>query len=543
MELFGYEISRKFKDEVNKLPAFAPEDKDDAAVIVNSAAAFNTVVLDMEGSVKTEADLITKYRQMSVQAECEPAIDEITNEAIVKEANEEILTLGLDGLPKEISEGTKKKITEEFEIILDLVDFNNRGYEIFRRWYIDGRIYYHAMVDVNKISEGIQELRYLDPRKIKKVRELKKDTKDGKTQQSTREEYYIYTEAGYGTQTSNDVSQLNSYQNRQGVKIAKDAIVTSNSGLNDETGKMNISYLNKAIRPLNQLRMLEDASVIYRIVRAPMRRVFYVDTEGMPKAKAEPFVRDMMTKHKNKLVFNSQTGAVQGDRNFQTMMDDYWLPTSGGRGTKIDTLNGDNMADKMETVEYFKDKLFDSLNIPKGRRGAENSIFDIGNSSTITREELKFQKFVNRLRLRFAGFILDALEKQLILKKIIVAEDWAEIKNNLHLNFNKDNYFAELKDQEILIKKANALNLIDPYVGKYYSVEWIKKNLLLMNDEDIEQINKDIKDNPEQNISIQLMQAIHLQQIDNMGDSHQAGLDQETDAASADNDKQAENNK
>jgi len=478
MKLFGFEFTKT--EDQSDLTSFAPVETDDGALVVTAGGTYGTY-LDMEGSAKTEAELVIKYREMALQPELEKAIDEVTNEAIVKEGNEQIVTLNLDDI-KEISDNLKKMVNEEFERICKLLNFNNYGYEIFRRWYVDGRVYYHVIIDENDPEKGIQELRYVDPRKIRKVRLLTRERKGQVYINRNTAEFFVYNEKGFKATGSTGMDN-------QGLKIAPDSILHTTSGLMDKDGKLVLSYLHKAIKPLNQLRILEDATVIYRISRAPERRVFYIDVGQMPKIKAEQHMRDMMTKHKNRLIYDATTGNVRDDRKFMTMLEDYWLPRREGQnGTEITTLPAGENLGKMDDVYYFEKKLYKSLNVPISRINADESTFNLGRSSEITRDELSFQKFIDRIRLRFSNLLLGALEKQLLLKKIFAQSDWDEIKDRIHFNYQRDNYFAELKDSEILMGRLNNLTMIQPFLGQFYSEEWVKTNVLHQTDNDIEEM-------------------------------------------------------
>jgi hypothetical protein len=477
-ELFGFEISRK-KDQQD-LVSFAPKETDDGAMVVTAGGTYGTY-LDMEGSAKTEAELVVKYREMALQPECEKAIDEVTNEAIVKEGDEQIVTLDLDGIP-ELSDKLKKIVQEEFSNITRLLNFNNYGYEIFRRWYVDGRLYYHVMIDENDPERGIQELRYVDPRKIRKVRLLSRERKGKVFINKNTAEFYVYNEKGFKATGSTGMDN-------QGLRINTDAILHCTSGLMDKDGKLVLSYLHKAIKPLNQLRILEDATVIYRISRAPERRVFYIDVGQMPKMKAEQHMRDMMAKHKNRLIYDATTGDVRDDRKFMTMLEDYWLPRREGQnGTEITTLPAGQNLGKLDDVEYFEKKLYRSLNVPVSRINPETSGFSLGRSSEITRDELSFQKFIDRLRLRFSNLLLNALEKQLILKKVFAQSDWDEVKDKLLFDYARDNYLAELKDSEILMNRLNVLAQMQPFLGMFYSQEYIKRHVLYQSDEEMKEM-------------------------------------------------------
>lgn len=488
VSLFGWTFN-KTTDENKELTSFTPVETDDGALVVTAGGTYGTY-LDMDGSAKTEAELVVKYREMSLQPECEKAIDEVTNESIVKEGNDKIVTLNLDDIT-EYSDTIKEIISEEFDKICHLLNFNNFGYEVFRRWYIDGRLYYHVIIDDNDPERGIQELRYVDPRKIRKVRLVTRDRKGQVYVNRNTAEFFVYNEKGFKSTGSTGMDN-------QGLKISPDSIIHVTSGLVDKDGKLVLSYLHKAIKPLNQLRMLEDATVIYRISRAPERRVFYIDVGQMPKIKAEQYMKDIMTKHKNRLIYDASTGQVRDDRKFATMLEDYWLPRREGQnGTEITTLpSGDNLG-KMEDVFYFEKKLYKSLNVPVSRINADESTFNLGRSSEITRDELSFQKFIDRLRLRFSNLFLHALEKQLLLKKIFAQSDWDEIKDKIHFDYTRDNYFAELKDNEILLGRLNALTVIQPFLGQFYSEEWVKRNVLMQSDNDIEEIMEQMEEDLE----------------------------------------------
>lgn len=478
IELFGFQIGRK-EEEKPTVKSFAPPPNDDGSIAVNEGGVFGTSV-DLEGLTKNDAQLITKYREMALQPECQRAIDDVINEAIVSEEREMPVNIVLDEveLPKKI----KDRITEEFEIVLNLLNFNNRAYDVFKNWYVDGRLYYHIMVDEKKPRDGIQELRYIDPRKIKKVRSeiRQKNQSYSQSQQVVAKkynEYFIYSSKGL-------------VAGNQGVKISPDSIAYCHSGEMDQTNNTVLSHLHKAIKPLNQLRMLEDATVIYRLARAPERRVFYIDVGSLPKAKAEQYLRDMMVKHKNKLVYDANTGEVRDDRKFLTMLEDYWLPRrEGGKGTEITTLPGGNNLGEIEDVLYFRKKLYESLNVPISRLETDSQ-FNIGRASEITRDELKFGKFVNRLRNRFGELFHILLEKQLLLKGVMTKQEWKEIKGNVYYDFLQDNHFSELKNAEIMRDRISLLRDMDEFVGKYFSQQWIRKNVLYQTDDDIEEMNK-----------------------------------------------------
>jgi len=428
---------------------------------------------------------------MALQPECDSAVQDVVNEAIVVTEDSGPVEIVLDKL--DYPENIKKKIHEEFEAIVKLLDFNNNAYDLFRKWYVDGRLYHHIVIDEKNPRQGIKDLRYIDPRKIRKIKESlkEKDARTGATVFKGMNEYYLYNAGG-----------VNSSNQAQGVKIAKDSISYCHSGLLDERNSMIYSYLHKAIKPLNQLRMLEDAVVIYRLARAPERRVFYIDVGNLPKMKAEQYMRDMMVKHKNKLIYDASTGEVRDDRKFMTMLEDFWLPRrEGGRGTEITTLPGGQSLGEMDDVDYFRRKLYKSLNVPITRMDAENQ-FNLGRASEITRDELKFNKFVMRLRNRFSILFSDLLEIQLALKGVITRGEWKEMKQDIYYDFQEDNHFTELKDTEIMQGRLQILGEVDSFVGKYFSEDWIRKNVLRMTEEEIKdeqkQIDKEADEAPDE---------------------------------------------
>lgn len=481
MQLFGFQITRRNKvQEEEQIKSFAPQQNEDGAVVIQSGSYYGTYV-DLDGVVRNEIELITRYREMSMQPELETAIDEIVNEAIVNDENSQAVELNTDDLKQ--PEQIKKKIRDEFDYILKLLNFGNMGHDIFRRWYIDGRLFYHVIIDETKPNLGIQEVRYIDPRRIRKIREIQK-TKDAKTGMEIikrQNEYYLYNERGVVGAHSN-----------LGSKIAIDSVVNVNSGLMDAKRAMILSYLHKAIKPLNQLRMVEDATVIYRLSRAPERRVFYVDVGNMPTIKAEQYLRDIMVKYRNKLVYDSSTGEIKDDRKHLSMLEDFWLPRrEGSKGTEITTLPGGMNLGELEDVKYFEQKLYKSLGVPLGRLENQQG-FSLGKSSEITREELKFSKFVQRLRNKFSTLFDDLLRIQLVLKRVCTEEEWKQFKEDVWYDYQKDNNFTELKEAELITNRILLLQYVDPFVGRYYSKEWVRKNVLKQTDEDIEEIDEQI---------------------------------------------------
>jgi len=485
--LFGFEIKRK--DDEDKLKSFAAPVDEEGSVVVAAGGQYGTYV-DLEGSAKNEAELVTKYRNMLQHPEVQRAIEDIVNESIVVTDNQKVVECVTDDVDQ--PESINKKIREEFDEVLRLLDFSNSGYDTFQKWYADGRLYYHAIIDESKVREGIKELRYIDPRKIRKIKEVEKKREGEVTLNKVKNEYYIYNDKGFNGKNAASGGSASGFDGVKGLKIAKDSIVHVTSGIVNENNSLVLSHLHKAIKPLNQLRMLEDASVIYRISRAPERRIFYIDVGNLPKMKAEQYLRDMMAKHKNRLVYDASTGEVRDDRKFMTMLEDFWLPRrEGGRGTEITTLPGGQNLGEMEDVLYFQKKLYQALNVPVSRLEAEAQ-FNIGRASEITRDEVKFSKFIGRLRNRFSILFDKILEKQLILKGIITPEDWPDIQANLRYDFMEDNHFEELKQVEILQNRLTALRDIDEYVGKYYSRKWVRQNILQQSEDDIKELDDEI---------------------------------------------------
>ena len=474
LELFGFRIGRKEEEQKLKdenLKSFVPPSLDDGAVEIAAGGAYGTYV-DLEGSAKSEAELVTRYREMSLQPECDSAIDDVVNEAIVYNEKEPAISIVLDDL--KTGTGIKKKIHEEFDNILRMLNFTTNSYDTFRKWYIDGRLYYHLVIDESNPRAGIQELRYIDPRKIRKIKQpiKKKDEKTNTILTKGYLEYYIFHPRGIN-------------RSNQGLKISKDSVCYCHSGLLDQRMLLVLGHLHKAIKPLNQLRMLEDASVIYRLARAPERRIFYIDVGNLPKIKAEQYLRDMMVKHKNKLVYDASTGEVRDDRKFMTMLEDFWLPRrEGGKGTEITSLPGGQNLGEMEDIEYFKRKLYKALNVPVSRMEAENN-FNLGRASEITRDELKFTKFIARLRNKFTTLFDQLLETQLILTGVTTRAEFREMREHIHYDFLEDNHFSELKNAEIMGDRLRLLGEVDSFVGRYFSQEYVKKYILHMNEDDI----------------------------------------------------------
>ena len=503
-KLFGFSIEDS--DELSKgVVSPVPPNKEDGVDHYLTSGFFGSYV-DIEGVYRTEFDLIKRYREMALHPECDSAIEDIVNEAIVSDTNDSPVQIDLDNL--KASDGIKKKIREEFKHILELLDFDKKSHEIYRNWYVDGRLYYHKVVDLKNPEAGIQELRYIDAMKMRYVRQARKKDSD-KYRISNRmvdnpmdydfpeiEEYFIYEpKMSYptGTPAPGALGGSNS-----GIKMTKDSVTYCTSGLVDRNKGSTLSYLHKAIKSLNQLRMIEDSLVIYRLSRAPERRIFYIDVGNLPKVKAEQYLRDVMMRYRNKLVYDANTGEIRDDKKFMSMLEDFWLPRrEGGRGTEITTLPGGQNLGEITDIEYFKKKLYNSLNVPPSRMDGEGG-FNLGRSSEILRDEVKFSKFVARLRKRFSAMFSDMLRTQLILKNIITPEDWRMMDEHIQYDFLYDNHFAELKDAELLNERLNMVQVAEPYIGKYFSQDYVRRKILRQTDiEILEQdaiIKKEIED-------------------------------------------------
>jgi hypothetical protein len=490
IKLFGFTLGQKDIVQVQNpdqasfaLPTAA---MDDGAVTITQNAHYGTYV-DLEGSVRNEIELITRYREMANHPELEMAIDDIVNEAITHDVTGRTVDIVTDNLKQ--PETIKKKIHEEFETVLKMLNFGNLADDLFKRWYIDGRINYHVVVDDSNPKAGIQELRFIDPRKLRKVREVKKD-RDPKTGANIIQsiaEYYVYNDKGTTTQTY--TSNVNA-----GIRIAPESIINVNSGLMDAKNTFVISYLHKAIKPLNQLRMIEDAIVIYRISRAPERRIFYIDVGNLPKGKAEQYLRDVMIKYRNKMVYDANTGELRDDRKHMSMLEDFWLPRrEGGKGTEITTLPAGQNLGELSDVNYFRTKLLQSLNVPISRlEPQQGGMIGVGRTSEVTRDEVKFTKFIIRLRNKFSQIFDNALRIQLVLKGICTLEEWDDFKEDIYYDYKKDNNFTELRDAELLRERLSLLQTVDPYIGRYYSMQWVQENILQMDEEMISKMRKQI---------------------------------------------------
>jgi len=477
-DLFGFSITRK-KQEQDPKQNFTTPQADDGTTTVAAGGYFGSY-LDMEGTAKNEADLVRRYREISLHPECDQAIEDICNEAIVSSEEKESVRVTLENIP--FGDEVKRRIDEEFLNVLSLMNFSTKGFEIFKRWYVDGRIFYQKVIDRENPKNGLTELRYIDPRKIKKVRELKKmrSTVD-LSLTNDYEEYFMFNEKGVAGSTSGS-----------GVRIAADTIAFCSSGMVDQNKNMILSYLHKAIKPVNQLRMIEDAVVIYRIARAPERRIFKIDVGNLPKQKAEQYLRDVMARYRNKLVYDANTGEIRDDRSYMNMLEDYWLPTrEGGRGTDITTLPGGQNLGEMADIEYFQRKLYRSLNVPVSRLEPATG-FSMGRSTEITRDELKFTKFVQRLRKKFTELFNDFLKTQLVLKGVISIEDWPVIQSNIQYDFLQDGHFAELKESEMLKERVALADGLEKYVGKYFSQEYIRKFVFKQSEKEIKDLDRQI---------------------------------------------------
>ena len=481
-EIFGFTIKKAGGD---KAKSFVAPSADDGSLDIGTAAGFFGQYYGAEAAPKNDFDLIKKYRMTSEHPEADQAIEDIVNEAIIADVDEPSVSLSLDFV--NFSPGIKKKILVEFDHILKMLHWNSKGHEIFKRWYIDGRIYFHKMVDPEAPKKGIVEVRYIDPKSIKKIREVEKGkAPNGVELVKSVKEYFLYNEEGLYPAFAGKGGA------GTGVQISKDSVVYVTSGYFEPTTNQVYSYLHKAIKPTNQLRMIEDAIVIYRISRAPERRIFYIDVGNLPKQKAEQYLKDIMNRYRNKLVYDSSTGDVRDDRQKMSMLEDFWLPRrEGGRGTEITTLPGGQNLGEVEDIKYFQNKLYRSLNIPISRLESDSG-FNLGRSAEITRDEVKFTKFIGKLRRKFADIFHDLLKTQLILKGVITPEDWDINKESITYDFLQDNHFSELKDLEILGERLDHMDRIQDYIGQYYSTEWIRKNVLRQSEKEIEEIDAQI---------------------------------------------------
>jgi len=495
-QLFGYKINSK-GGSGGQSPI--PPNSDDTDLTTVAGGYFGTYV-DMEGGARNEYELLQRYRNMALHPECDSAVDEIVNEFVVSDASDSPVEIDLINL--DISDSIKSKIRKEFNYIKRLLNFDKSAHQIIRSWYIDGKTFYHKVIDLDNPKKGIQELRYIDPLKLKKIRH--KITKDTDTQIQQKGsalqydwgdyiEYYIYNPKGFA-KSGPGVQGAMEFSQNQGIKISAESIATCDSGLKDLNKKMTLSFLHKAIKSLNQLRMIEDSLVIYRLSRAPERRIFYIDVGNLPKVKAEQYLRDVMARYRNKLVYDSTTGEIRDDKKHMSMLEDFWLPRrEGGRGTEISTLPGGQNLGELKDVEYFRKKLYNSLNLPPSRLTDDNKGFNLGKTTEVLRDELKFTKFIGRLRKRFSALFHDILRDQLVLKGIITPEDWDDMEEHIQYDYLFDNHFNELKELEMMTQRIGIVTQMDPFVGKYFSSEYIRKEILGQTDQEYKDMDKQIK--------------------------------------------------
>ena len=482
IKLFGFEIKRARNRQQDKLQSIVPPVDEDGAGYVTAAGAHYGTYVDLDGEKsKDEKQLIMQYRSVSHHPEVDAAVEDITNEAISSSQNEPSVRLNLDNVDN-ISDQIKKAMTEEFTSVLSMLNFGDMGHDMFKRWYIDGRMFHHLVLYENNLKAGIQEVRPIDAAKIKKVKQIKKkkDPETGATLVERVDEFYLYQEKPGST--------------NQGIKITSDSISYVTSGLLDEARRKVVSHLHKALKPINQLRMMEDSLVIYRLARAPERRIFYIDVGNLPKGKSEEYMKGIMAKYRNKLVYDANTGAIRDDRKHMSMLEDFWLPRrEGGRGTEISTLPGGENLGQIDDIVYFQKRLYRSLNVPINRLEQESQ-FSLGRSTEITRDELKFQKFIDRLRARFDNLFYNILKKQLILKGVITDEDWNTWKEDINIEYVRDSHFTELKDAELLRERLQTLDMMQQYVGEFFSKEYVMKNVLFMDDDQMGDMKKQIED-------------------------------------------------
>ena len=503
-KLFGFSIDDEEKKSKGVVSPVPPNNEDGADYYLSSG--FYGQYVDIEGVFRTEFDIIRKYRNMALHPECDTAVEHVVNEAIVSDLNDSPVEIDLDNL--NASSGLKNVIRDEFKYIKDLIGFDKKAHEIFRNWYVDGRVYYHKVIDLKKPELGLEEVRYIDPLKIKLMRIRPKDQEkkyeikpsgsvgEAITEDTKVVEFYTYYPQGTAQKFGSIAGK--------GVKISKDAITYCSSGLVDRNKHIGLSYLHKAIKGLNQLRMIEDSLVIYRISRAPERRIFYIDVGNLPKVKAEQYLRDVMSRYRNKLVYDANTGEIKDDKKFMSMLEDFWLPRrEGGRGTEITTLPGGQNLGELTDVEYFQKKLYRSLNVPESRIGADGG-FNLGRSSEILRDELMFSKFVGRLRKRFSGIFLDLLKTQLILKNIVTPSDWNKMAEHIQFDYLYDNHFAELKETELMNERLNLMTQIEPYIGTYYSRDYVKRKVLRQTEEEMIEMEKEMEEENASGVGVPL---------------------------------------
>jgi len=486
-ELFGFEIKRKQdkKTERPSVKTFVPDTESDGAGVIKAGGHFGSYV-DLDGNnAKNEADLILKYRDTASQPECDSAIEDIVNDAIIGDYDSSPVNVVLDKV--DTSDVIKDTIREEFDNVLSMLNFSQHGHDIFKKWYVDGRLPYHIVIDSNNIKQGIQELRYIDPIMLRKVKEVheEQDPRTGAVLVKKSKEFFLYSDPS---------GQSDTLGKQEALKIHKDSIAYCTSGMLDPSRKRILSYLQKAVKPVNQLRMMEDSLVIYRISRAPERRIFYIDVGNLPKGKAEEYLRGIMNQYRNKLVYDASTGNIKDDKKHMSMLEDFFLPRrEGGKGTEITTLPGGENLGQIDDILYFQTKLYKALNVPLGRL-EQDSGFSLGRSTEISREEVKFKKFIDKLRMRFSDLFMQLLKTQLILKGIITSQDWDDWKEDINFDFIEDNYFSELKEAEMIQSRFAMMQDIEDYIGKYVSHQWVLKNILRQTEEEIQQMQKEIQD-------------------------------------------------
>ena len=534
-QLFGYKINGK---EEPKGQSPVPPNSDDTDLTTVAGGYFGTYV-DMEGGSRNEYELLQRYRNMVLHPECDSAVDEIVNEFIVSDASDSPVDIDLTNL--EISDSIKSKIRKEFNYIKRLLGFDKNAHQIIRSWYIDGKTFYHKVIDLDNPKKGIQELRYIDPLKLKKIRhKIGKDEGQKHQEKGTAlqydwgdyVEYYIYNPKGYAKSGPGFQGAME-YSQNQGIKISAESIATCDSGLKDLNKKMTLSFLHKAIKSLNQLRMIEDSLVIYRLSRAPERRIFYIDVGNLPKVKAEQYLRDVMARYRNKLVYDSTTGEIRDDKKHMSMLEDFWLPRrEGGRGTEISTLPGGQNLGELKDVEYFRKKLYNSLNLPPSRLTDDNKGFNLGKTTEVLRDELKFTKFIGRLRKRFSALFHDILRDQLVLKGIITPEDWDDMEEHVQYDYLFDNHFNELKELEMMTQRIGIVTQMDPFVGKYFSTEYVRKTILNQTDQEYKDMDKQIKKDIKNGIALDPAMMNQLDAMERENAAFQPEIDSiEADAA------------
>ena len=515
-ELFGFSFRDREKKAKNAPSPIAPTNEDGATSFI--AGGYYGQYVDLDGNFKTEYDMVKKYRVMAMHPEVDSAIEDIIQEAIVTDQNDSPVQIELSNL--EVSDSVKNLIRTEFDYIKRLIGFDTKAHEMFRRWYIDGRLYYHKVIDLNRPQDGILELRYVDPQKIKKVRQINKSPQNTeefmKLDFGKIDEYFLYNPKG-----------LNNTSANTGIRIAKDAISYVTSGIMDTNRNIVLSYLHKAIKVLNQLQMIEDSLVIYRISRAPERRIFYIDVGNLPKVKAEQYLREVMSRYRNKLVYDANTGEIRDDRKYMSMMEDFWLPRrEGGRGTEITTLPGGQNLGELTDIQYFQTKLYKALNVPAGRLDS-NTSFNLGRSSEILRDELKFTKFVGKLRKKFSELFHDILKTQLILKGVIAPEDWEDMKEHIQYDYLYDNHFTELKNLEMLNEKLGVIAQMEPYMGRYFSTEYVRSQILGQSETEMEELDVQMDDDIKNGRIIDPLDQVAMDQSAMDMEQDNAALDQE----------------